>query len=229
MYQPVVLVKRISNPTPTKSAKKAGKNSSPNAPPPPPDTVCLVKCLMDSSLHTVSDISALPTANSLDLSAVSDIMSLPKVTEPSLLHTLRSRYSKDKAYTGVGQVLVSINPYKWNKNDYCNRLMFNYHNAADKVRLAEAAAAVRQRAARGQRSSTQLIFYFLPLLQTRNCKTRRCTPNPTRTTPPRPLARRRSCPRTSLRLQRMPFATWCRRLALLLLPEARWNRTPTNP
>ena len=113
-------------------------------------------------------------------------MSLPKVTEPSLLHTLRSRYSKDKAYTGVGQVLVSINPYKWNKNDYCNRLMFNYHNAADKVRLAEAAAAVRQRAARGQRSSTQLIFYFLPLLQTRNCKTRRCTPNPTRTTPPSP-------------------------------------------
>ena len=85
--------------------------------------MCLVKCLTDSSLHLVSSMSSLPPVPPIDLTGVPDIMMLPSITEPALLHTLRARYSKDQVYTTVGSVLMSLNPYKWNKNEYSPDVM----------------------------------------------------------------------------------------------------------
>ncbi|GMH49336.1 hypothetical protein TrVE_jg1382, partial [Triparma verrucosa] len=120
LYHPCVFVKQITAP-PLPSLKA-------NSPPPPPSTVSMVKCLTDSSLHTVSSTSSLPPANPLDLTGVPDIMLLPSISEPALLHTLRTRYSRDEVYTTVGSVLISLNPYKWNKKEYDQTVMQKYNN-----------------------------------------------------------------------------------------------------
>lgn len=48
------------------------------------------------------------------LSPMDDLvfMQLTEFSEPSLLHQLRQRYIKDIIYTSVGDMLISINPYK---------------------------------------------------------------------------------------------------------------------
>ncbi|GMH90188.1 hypothetical protein TL16_g11690, partial [Triparma laevis f. inornata] len=120
MYHPCVFVKQITAP--------AAPSTKANSPPPPPSTVSLVKCLTDSTLHTVSSTSSLSPSSPIDLTGVPDIMLLPSITEPALLHTLRTRYSRDEVYTTVGSVLISLNPYKWNKKEYDQTVMQKYNN-----------------------------------------------------------------------------------------------------
>jgi myosin X len=57
-----------------------------------------------------------------------DILNLSDVTEESLLHTLRFRYRQNEVYTSVGPILISINPYKWNKEVYTEGVMLKYHD-----------------------------------------------------------------------------------------------------
>lgn len=51
-------------------------------------------------------------ANPEMMSAVPDLTSLSHLNEPSLLHTLRNRYSTDVIYTKAGPVLIALNPCK---------------------------------------------------------------------------------------------------------------------
>ena len=49
---------------------------------------------------------------------VPNILSMNDFSEHSLMHSLRLRYNDDDFYTYVGQILISINPYKWNPDLY---------------------------------------------------------------------------------------------------------------
>ena len=42
-----------------------------------------------------------------------DIMKIDNVNEATVLHTLRARFKRDRCYTNVGPILVSVNPFKW--------------------------------------------------------------------------------------------------------------------
>jgi myosin V len=41
-----------------------------------------------------------------------NLVILPHLNEPSLLHSIKKRYSLDKIYTFTGKVLIAVNPYK---------------------------------------------------------------------------------------------------------------------
>ena len=43
--------------------------------------------------------------------SLDDLCSINHLTEPALLHTLLQRFAKDKIYTTIGNVLISVNPY----------------------------------------------------------------------------------------------------------------------
>ena len=42
----------------------------------------------------------------------SDLVMLPAVNEPMILHNLRRRFEADEIYTSIGEILISINPFK---------------------------------------------------------------------------------------------------------------------
>lgn len=63
-----------------------------------------------------------------DNEGVDDILKLREFSAMSLIHTLRVRYSRDEIYTFVGTILISINPYKWFKDLYSDRIMTEYHS-----------------------------------------------------------------------------------------------------
>jgi myosin V len=42
----------------------------------------------------------------------SDLVALPHLHEASILHALRLRYARDAIYTRIGEILISINPFK---------------------------------------------------------------------------------------------------------------------
>ena len=68
---------------------------------------------MDGTLHKVRDSTELiPLSSPHDYLGMDNVLNLPQVTEPSLLHTLRLRYKRDDIYTSAGPILLSINPYK---------------------------------------------------------------------------------------------------------------------
>lgn len=58
---------------------------------------------------------------------VYDILKLNDFSEMSLLHTLRVRYFKDKIYTFVGPILISINPYEDCASRYSDARIIEYH------------------------------------------------------------------------------------------------------
>jgi myosin heavy subunit len=59
-----------------------------------------------------------------------DILQLDDLSEQSLLHTIRVRYTKKEVYTFVGPILIAINPYEWNKSLYTEDVMVSYHSPA---------------------------------------------------------------------------------------------------
>jgi myosin-5 len=65
-----------------------------------------------------------------DRLGLEDVLHLPNITEPSLLHTLRVRYNRDEIYTNAGPILISINPYKTilklNSSIYSESNMISY-------------------------------------------------------------------------------------------------------
>jgi myosin-5 len=69
----------------------------------------------------------LQQTNSFDATHTQDLDNLcfmNKFHEAPLLHTLRSRFGQDRIYTSIGDVLVSINPYKWIDGLYENSISF---------------------------------------------------------------------------------------------------------
>ncbi|OMP04597.1 IQ motif, EF-hand binding site [Corchorus olitorius] len=56
--------------------------------------------------------SELLPANSEILEGVDDLMQLSYLNEPSVLHNLEYRYSRDMIYSKAGPVLIAVNPFK---------------------------------------------------------------------------------------------------------------------
>ncbi|XP_015742557.1 unconventional myosin-Ia isoform X1 [Coturnix japonica] len=52
------------------------------------------------------------TTSLLDAAAVGDLVMLDPLTEESLLRTLQERFSREEIYTYIGEVVISVNPYK---------------------------------------------------------------------------------------------------------------------
>ncbi|KAL3636844.1 hypothetical protein CASFOL_019143 [Castilleja foliolosa] len=67
--------------------------------------------LSDGSVATVPMQELLP-ANADVLEGVDDLVQLSYLNEPSVLHNLQYRYSKDIIYSKAGPVLVAVNPFK---------------------------------------------------------------------------------------------------------------------
>lgn len=61
---------------------------------------------------TKEEISSIEETDSLCLDGAPDMVKFTKLSEATLLHTLRVRYSRDDIYTRAGSILISVNPFK---------------------------------------------------------------------------------------------------------------------
>ena len=83
--------------------------------------------LINGEVIKVSSADAVKIS-SQDDSGVKDILHLKDFSEKNLIYTLRVRYNRDKIYTFVGPILISLNPYKYIENLYSVDEIFRYHN-----------------------------------------------------------------------------------------------------
>lgn len=69
----------------------------------------------DGSLVAVDkkDVSALKRSSLHPKKAVEDLTLLDDMVPPLILWDLKTRFEADKIYTNIGNILISINPYKW--------------------------------------------------------------------------------------------------------------------
>ncbi|NWH46455.1 MYO1A protein, partial [Fregata magnificens] len=67
------------------------------------------------------------TTSLLDATAVGDLVLLDPLTEESLLHTLQERFHRGDIYTYIGNVLISVNPYR-SLPMYTPEKVQEYHN-----------------------------------------------------------------------------------------------------
>lgn len=58
----------------------------------------------------------------------SDLITLSDVHAASILNALRLRFAQDLVYTGIGPILVALNPFKWITNLYDDDIKFLYAN-----------------------------------------------------------------------------------------------------
>ena len=65
----------------------------------------------DGTLYKITSADLLQLTQE-DRIGLEDVLHLPNISEASLLHTLRVRYSRDEIYTNAGPILISVNPYK---------------------------------------------------------------------------------------------------------------------
>ncbi|GMI53138.1 hypothetical protein ScalyP_jg1416, partial [Parmales sp. scaly parma] len=113
-------------------------------------TDCAIVKTGDSQIHYVHSLASMvtegvdktflamlshPSPNS-GKTGCDDILALPTVTEPSLLHALRQRYSTNQIYTSVGPILISINPYAWIGEIYEEKMMEAYNSSSAKGTMA---------------------------------------------------------------------------------------------
>ena len=105
-------------------------------------TVMSVK-LLNGDVYKVHSKTAVKITEQDD-QGVDDILALREFSEKSLIHTLRSRYSRDDIYTFVGPILLSINPYKWFKDLYTETTMTEYH---DKKQVSSSTSSTLHRVA----------------------------------------------------------------------------------
>lgn len=54
-------------------------------------------------------------AKKFEEEGVDDLVLLPKVTNEGIMLNLHKRYTRDRIYTNIGPVLVSVNPFRWIK------------------------------------------------------------------------------------------------------------------
>ncbi|NXK15475.1 MYO1A protein, partial [Herpetotheres cachinnans] len=67
------------------------------------------------------------TTSLLDAAAVGDLVLLDPLTEGSLLHTLQERFRRSDIYTYIGNVVISVNPYR-SLPIYTPEKVQEYHN-----------------------------------------------------------------------------------------------------
>ncbi|KAM7498760.1 hypothetical protein LguiA_023174 [Lonicera macranthoides] len=67
--------------------------------------------LLDGNVVTVLTRELFPTNPDI-LEGVEDLIQLSYLNEPSVLHNLQYRYSRDKIYSKAGPVLIAVNPFK---------------------------------------------------------------------------------------------------------------------
>ncbi|XP_049674555.1 unconventional myosin-Ia [Accipiter gentilis] len=67
------------------------------------------------------------TNSLLDAAAVGDLVLLDPLTEESLLHTLQERFRRSDIYTYIGNVVISVNPYR-SLPIYTPEKVQEYHN-----------------------------------------------------------------------------------------------------
>ncbi|RZF36972.1 hypothetical protein LSTR_LSTR004660 [Laodelphax striatellus] len=73
-----------------------------------------------------SSLDRLYTAEEHDNKDVDDNCSLMNLNEATLLNNIRIRYSKDKIYTYVANILIAVNPYYEIKDLYSSKTIKNY-------------------------------------------------------------------------------------------------------
>ncbi|CAK0911324.1 unnamed protein product [Prorocentrum cordatum] len=61
--------------------------------------------------HPAQDLPALEHVHDQQLDGVDDVCSLGAVSEAALLHTVRTRYSRQLMYTRVSRILIAVNPF----------------------------------------------------------------------------------------------------------------------
>ncbi|KAJ3381768.1 Unconventional myosin-Ic [Lobulomyces angularis] len=61
-------------------------------------------------------------------SEVDDLILLSKIDEENILNTLKNRLNKDIIYTLIGNVVISVNPYKNMESLYTNKVVESYKN-----------------------------------------------------------------------------------------------------
>ena len=117
------------------------------------------------------ELDQLEETDALCLDGAPDMVKFTKLSEATLLHTLRVRYSRDEIYTRAGSILISVNPFK-QLPIYTPRQM-----QTCKVRVG-ARGRHRRLRVRGARRP--------PALRPREC--RRAAPRPPSLVPPRGCA-----------------------------------------
>merc|ERR1712166_122447 len=86
---------------------------------------------------------AYPLTNPEALAVVpNDLMKMSNVNEASVLHVLNARFKRDRFYTSVGPILISINPFKWIDGMYGQKVIQYFVDSrfaydAEKKRHAE--------------------------------------------------------------------------------------------
>ena len=63
---------------------------------------------------------------------IADLVQLDQVEEPTIIHLLRKRYERDEFYTAVGDILISVNPFKRTKH-FTPKEMSQYRGRGGKV------------------------------------------------------------------------------------------------
>jgi myosin-5 len=58
---------------------------------------------------------------------ISDLINLPYLHEPAILHSLSERYKKGSIYTNTGPILIALNPFK-RLPLYTNEVLQEYYN-----------------------------------------------------------------------------------------------------
>ena len=73
------------------------------------------------------DIAEVKLQNSLDESEAENLINLPYLHEPAILHCLERRYTRSEIYTYTGPILIAMNPFK-RVSLYTTQILEQYYN-----------------------------------------------------------------------------------------------------
>ena len=79
----------------------------------------LVKVEMSDAIHELEDPSILARVPD-------DLADSVGLNEATLLHHLRARFTRNHFYTALGNILISINPFKWDDRLYAKNVIQFY-------------------------------------------------------------------------------------------------------
>ena len=80
-----------------------------------------------SSINDVFENEQLKLRNQDNENYVEDLINLPHLHEPAILHTLHLRYNEGHIYTYTGPILIAVNPFE-NVPLYTSSILENYFN-----------------------------------------------------------------------------------------------------
>ena len=64
------------------------------------------------NVYAANQITKISNTGNINMAA-DDLVHLDEVNEPFILHSIAQRFAKDKIYTNLGTIVISINPFKW--------------------------------------------------------------------------------------------------------------------